>query len=235
MLLWQSRPSCSNYMHHFGEAALWCSTACRDAKVISRQLVPWWCISEMVGPNIRERTVWGGEFIRLEWKSFTSRSILAFSFFKQWLGSSGGIDVPTPTQGHAPPWHGLEASQGSWGCALLPSGSSSSLSSLLHVNKCLPPLLVLIAFSLCSLGLGACGLQGLPGCQPMAWAIFWHTHDNSLLHSSIMPAHSKSPSSASPLTHDLLSYDLIHPNMFPQVVQPIKVAAPYSKCTQKLC
>ena len=38
---------------------------------------------------------------------------------------------------------------------------------------------------------------GLPGCQPTAWAIFWHTHDNSLLHSSITLAHSKSPSSAS--------------------------------------
>ena len=38
-----------------------------------------------------------------------------------------------------------------------------------------------------------------------------------------------------PLTHDLLSYDLIHPNMFPQVAQPIKVAAPYSKRPQKLC
>ena len=42
-------------------------------------------------------------------------------------------------------------------------------------------------------GLGSCSLQDLPGCQPVAWVIFWHTHDNCLLHSSIMLAHSKLP------------------------------------------
>ena len=33
MLVWQSRPSCSNYMSRFGEVALWCSTTWGDAKV----------------------------------------------------------------------------------------------------------------------------------------------------------------------------------------------------------
>ena len=94
-----------------------------------------------------------------------------------------------------------------------------------------PPQPVLIAFCLCMLGLGACGLQGL---QPTVWAIFWHTHDNSFLHSSITPAHSKSPFACVLLTHDLHSYSVIHPNMSPQVVQPIKVAASYRKYTKIL-
>ena len=140
--------------------------------------------------------VWGGEFIRSEWKSFTSRSILRFPSSDNGLPLAVESMYPPHTRSRSTvAWTG--ASQGSRGRALFPSGSSSSLSSSLDVNKCLPALLVLIAFSLCSPGLGACGLQGLPGCQPTAWAIFWHTHDNSLLHSSITPAHSKSPSSAS--------------------------------------
>ena len=45
--------------------------------------------------------------------------------------------------------------------------------------------------------LGACALKGLPGRQPTLWAIFWHTHDSSLLHSSSRPPHCTSPSSGS--------------------------------------
>ena len=36
-----------------------------------------------------------------------------------------------------------------------------------------------------------------------------------------------------PLTHDLHSYNIIHCNMLPHVVQPIKVAASYSKRSKK--
>ena len=137
--------------------------------------------------------LWWGEFMHSEWKSFTSRSILSTP--------SLGIALRLLLESMYPPhtrsrstvtWTG--ASQGSLTRALLPSGASSSLSSSLDVNKCGPALPVLIAFCLCSPGLGACGLQGLPGCQPTAWAIFMHTHDNSLLHSSMTPPHSKSPS-----------------------------------------
>ena len=135
--------------------------------------------------------VLGGEFIRSEWKSFTSHSILSTP--------SLGIALPLLLESMYPhhtrsrstvAWTG--ASQGSLTHALLPSGASSSLSSSLDVNKCGPALPVLIAFCLCSPGLGACGLQGLLGCQPTAWAIFMHTHDNSILHSSMTPHHSKS-------------------------------------------
>ena len=138
----------------------------------------------------------GGEFIRSEWKSFTSHSILRFPSSDNGLPLAVESMYPSHTRSRSTEtWTG--ASQESRGSDLLPSGSSPSPSSSLDVNKCLPPLLVLIAFSLCSPGLGAYGLQGLPGCQPEAWAIFWHTHDNSLLNSSITPAHSKSPSFAS--------------------------------------
>ena len=146
--------------------------------------------------------VWGGEFIRFEWKSITSCSILSIP--------SLGIGLPLLLELMYPPhirsrsikaWN--RASQGSLGRALLPSDASSSLFSSLDVNKCGPAIPVLIAFLLCSPSLGACGLQGLLGCQPAAWAIFWHTHDNSLLHSSITPAHSKSPS---PPSLSLMTY-----------------------------
>ena len=127
---------------------------------------------------------------------------LVYSFLRHWLASTAGINVPPHTRSRSTvAWIG--ASQGSLRRALLPSGVSSSLPSLLDVNKCGPALPVLIAFYLCSPGLGACGLQGLPGCQPTAWAIFMHTHDNSLLHSSMMPHHSKSPS---PLSLSLMTY-----------------------------
>ena len=144
-------------------------------------------------PQYLREDVWGGEFIHSEWKSFTLRSILRFPSSNNGLPLAVESMYPPHTRSRSTEtWTG--ASQGSRGRALLPSGSSSSLSSSLDVNKCLPALLVLIAFSLCLLGLGACGLQGLLGYQPTAWAIFWHMHDNSLLHSSITPTHFKSPS-----------------------------------------
>ena len=115
--------------------------------------------------------VWGGEFIHSECKSFTSQSILHFPSLDNGLPLAVESMYPPHTMSiSTETWAG--ASQGSRGCALLPSGSSSSLSSSLDVNKCLLALLVLIAFSVCSPGLGACSLQSLPGCQPMAWAIF---------------------------------------------------------------
>ena len=159
--------------------------------------------------------VLGGEFIRSEWKSFTSRSTLSTP--------SLGIVLPLLLESMYPPhtsshstvaWTG--ASQGSLTCALLPSGASSSLSSLLDINKCGPALPVLIAFCLCSPGLGACGLQGLPGCQPMAWAIFMHTHDSSLLHSSMTPHHSKSPS---PPSLSLMTSDVPSPKNPPTAME----------------
>ena len=135
--------------------------------------------------------VWRGEFIHSEWKSFTSRSILSMPYLH--------VGWPLLVESRYPPhtrlrsteaWTG--ASQWSLGYTILTSGASSSLSSSLDANKCGPGLPVLIAFCLCSLGLGACGLQCLPSCQPTAWVIFG-THMTTLLHSSIVPAHSKSP------------------------------------------
>ena len=137
--------------------------------------------------------VFGGEFMRSGVEVVHLTFYLVYSFLRHWLASTAGINVPPHTRSHSTvAWTG--ASQGSLTRALLPCGASSSLSSLLDVNKCGPALSVLIAFCLCSPGLGACGLQGLPGCQPTAWAIFMHTHDNPLLHSSMTPPHSKSPS-----------------------------------------
>ena len=139
--------------------------------------------------------VLGGEFIRSEWKSFTSRSILAIP--------SRGNGFPLILISMYPPhtrlrstetWTG--ATQGSLGRALLPSAASSSLFSSLDVNKCLPPT-GSYHLSPRSLGLGKYGIQGFLGCQSATWAISLQTHDNSLLHSSIMPAHLKSPSLAS--------------------------------------
>ena len=84
--------------------------------------------------------VWGGEFIRSEWKSFTSRSILHFPSLDNGLPLAVESMYPPHTRSRSTvAWTG--ASQGSRGRALLPSGSSSSLSSSLDVNKCLPALL----------------------------------------------------------------------------------------------
>ena len=141
----------------------------------------------------REDVCGGGEFIHSEWKSFTSRSILSIPSLHIGWPLLVELRYPPHTRSRSTEaWTG--ASQGLLGCALLPSSSSSLLSSSVDVNKYGPALPVLIVCCLCSPFLRACGLQGLPSCQPTAWTIFWRTHNNSLLHSSITPAHSKLPS-----------------------------------------
>ena len=82
--------------------------------------------------------VWGGEFIRSEWKSFTSLSILAIpSQDNGFLLVLRSMYPPHTRSCSTETWTG--ASQRSLGRALLPSAASSSLFSSLDVNKCLPP------------------------------------------------------------------------------------------------
>ena len=40
--------------------------------------------------------VWGGEFIRSEWKLFTARAILSCPSLRHWLASTTRIDAPAP-------------------------------------------------------------------------------------------------------------------------------------------
>ena len=76
-----------------------------------------------------------------------------------------------------------------------------------------------------------------PSCDAQDTAIYWQVDQKGYTSQKLLRY--AGPFQISfvciPLTHDLLSYDLIHPNMFPQVVQPIKMAAPYNKHPQKLC
>ena len=45
-------------------------------------------------PQYSREDVWGGEFIRSEWKSFTLHSILRFPPLDNGLPPSSGIDAP---------------------------------------------------------------------------------------------------------------------------------------------
>ena len=194
MLLWQSRPSCSNYMPRFGEAVLWCSTACGDAKVFLCCLCHHGVSQRRLGPIFERRRLGRGvHTFGVEVVHFAF--YLAFSFFRQWLASSSGIDVPAHTRSRSTmAW--TRASQGSRGRALFPSGSSSSLSSSLDVTNASRPtsshhLLPLLARSR---GMRLAGSPRLP--TNGLGHLLTHTWQ-LLLHSSITPAHSKSPSSAS--------------------------------------
>ena len=87
--------------------------------------------------DLRE-DVWGGEFIRSEWKSLTSCSI--FAILSRGNGSPLLLKsryLPHTRSCSTDTW--TRASQGSLRHALLPSATSSLLSSSLDVNKCLPP------------------------------------------------------------------------------------------------
>ena len=53
-----------------------------------------------------------GEFIRSEWKSFTSRSILCTPSLGIGLPLLLESMYPPPTQGRTPPWHGLGLAKG---------------------------------------------------------------------------------------------------------------------------
>ena len=137
VLFWQSRPSCSNDVPHFREAVVWCSTACGDTKVF-------WVACAAIGylrdawAQYSREDFWGGESIRLEWKSFISRSILAIpSWDNGFPLVLRSMNPPHTRSRSTETWTG--ASQRSLGRALLPSLASSSLSSSLDVKKCLPP------------------------------------------------------------------------------------------------
>ena len=74
MLVWQSRPSCSNCVPCFGKTALWCYATCRNAKIIPGGL----ChnrVSQRLLDPINER----GDFVR-GIKTFTEE-ITHFTFY----------------------------------------------------------------------------------------------------------------------------------------------------------
>ena len=122
----------------------------------------------------------------------------------------------------------IGASQRTLGRPLLPSAASSSLSSLLDVNKCLPPtgshrLLPLVARfkGMWPIGSPKLPTSGLGYLLVYTWqlppALLYYAGPFQIVFACV------------PLTHDLHSYDLIHPNIFPQVVQPIKLVGLYSR------
>ena len=76
-------------------------------------------------------------------------------------------------------------------------GIPFSLSSLLEMNRCLPPLPVLLALSLILLGLLQPQLSDLLCRYSATFVICYHTQDSSFLHSSNRPTHFLPPSSLS--------------------------------------
>ena len=77
----------------FGEAALSCSVACRDAKV----LLAGFCYDRIperrLGP-IFERRRFGERVHSFKVEVFHFSFYLVYSFARQWLASTTGIDVP---------------------------------------------------------------------------------------------------------------------------------------------
>ena len=115
-----------------------------DVALLARMQMYFWAACATIGylrdawAQYSREDVWGGEFIRSEWKLFTSRSILRFPSSNNGLPLAVESMYPPHTRSHSTEtWIGT--SQGLRGRALLPSSLSSSLSSSLDVNKCLPP------------------------------------------------------------------------------------------------
>ena len=130
------------------------STICMNAKVFLGGLCHDRVAERHLDPII-EGGRFGREFIRSEWKSLTSHSIFSIPTWDSGSPLVLGSMYPPHTRSRST--KGLiRARQGSVGRAQLPSHASSSLSSSLDVNKCLPPLQDPIAFCLYSPDLGVC-------------------------------------------------------------------------------